>query len=206
MDKIILGILMLKRVTIYEIRNIIKLNFQSMCSDSMGSIQVAIKKLLSKEMIIYDEFVENGRNKKVYSITSSGRTFFLEWLNTPIDMSKTKNIELGKLLFMGLASRENRINLISEVIENTKKELEYLESILHSLEDSDYKRSQYLEGVQKDPEYMQGIIDATGNEDIEENIKNISKFKKLTLQLGMDSTEFQLQWFKKLKNKLKENI
>ena len=47
MDKIILGILMLRRMTAYELRNTIRDNFKSMCSDSLGSIQVTLKKLLS---------------------------------------------------------------------------------------------------------------------------------------------------------------
>lgn len=46
MDKIILGILMLHRMTAYEIKNVIKNSFKSMCSDSLGSIQVALKRLL----------------------------------------------------------------------------------------------------------------------------------------------------------------
>lgn len=206
MDKIILGILMLKRITIYEMRNIIKLNFKSMCSDSMGSIQASIKKLLAKEMIIYNEFVDNGINKKVYSITPFGRSFFLEWINTPMDITKTKNMELSKLLFMGLIPENDRINIISKVIDNTKKELEYLQSILSSLENSEYNKNRYLENLQKDFEYMEGIIDATGNEDIEKNIIDINKFENLTLQLGIDTTEFYLQWFIKLKNSIESDL
>ena len=45
MDKIILGILMLNRMTAYEIKNVIKLSYKSICSDSLGSIQAALKKL-----------------------------------------------------------------------------------------------------------------------------------------------------------------
>lgn len=45
MDKIILGILMLHRMTAYELRNIIRNNFKSMCSDSLGSIQAASQKI-----------------------------------------------------------------------------------------------------------------------------------------------------------------
>lgn len=50
MDKIILGILMPRRLTAYEMRNIIRENFKSMCSDSLGSIQSALKKLVEKQL------------------------------------------------------------------------------------------------------------------------------------------------------------
>lgn len=45
MDKLILGLLMIKHFTVYEIRQVMRQNFSSMCSDSLGSIQAALKKL-----------------------------------------------------------------------------------------------------------------------------------------------------------------
>ena len=44
MDKLILGLLMIKHFTVYEIRQVMRQNFSSMCSDSLGSIQAALKK------------------------------------------------------------------------------------------------------------------------------------------------------------------
>lgn len=46
MEKIILRILILGRMTAYEIRNIIRQNYTAMCSDSLGSIHVALKNYL----------------------------------------------------------------------------------------------------------------------------------------------------------------
>ena len=118
MDKIILGILMLMRLTTYEIRNIIRQNYNAMCSDSLGSIQVALKKLLQAGFVTCSEFVENGVNKKRYSIMDSGRTIFMDWLKTPVDMSKTKNMDLGQLVLMGLvpATQQTDMNINLEGI------------------------------------------------------------------------------------------
>ena len=44
MDKFILGPLMIKHFTVYEIRQIIRQNFTSIYSDSLGSTQAALKK------------------------------------------------------------------------------------------------------------------------------------------------------------------
>ena len=101
MDKLILGLLMIKHFTVYEIRQVMRQNFSSMCSDSLGSIQAALKKLSQQGAVTYSEYVEKGKMKKEYAITASGRILFLEWLKTPIDMSKNKNMDLGKFLFMG---------------------------------------------------------------------------------------------------------
>ena len=116
MDKIILGILMLHRMTAYELRNFIKNNFKSMYSDSLGSIQAALKKLFELEMVTFVELVEKGVNKKRYSITETGREALIEWIKIPINTSKTKNYDLGKLFFMGYVSKKDQKTLIDKII------------------------------------------------------------------------------------------
>ena len=129
MDKIILGILMLRRMTAYELRNVIRNNFKSMCSDSLGSIQAALKKLLMSEMVTFEELVEKGVNKKRYAITDIGQKALIEWIRVPIDISKTKNLDIGKLLFMGYVSENEQKNLIDKIIHSLEKEYTSLKKI-----------------------------------------------------------------------------
>lgn len=112
MNNIILDILMMRRMTAYELRSVLGDHFQSMCSDSLGSIQAALKKLLQLGYVTYDEVVENGRFKKRYVITKEGRQSLIQW----IDMGKTKNMDLGKFLFMGLVSQKKQDYLIDKLI------------------------------------------------------------------------------------------
>ncbi len=198
MDKIILGILMLKRLTAYEIRSIIRQNYSAMCSDSLGSIQVALKKLLSAGLVTCTEFVENGVNKKQYSITHLGRREFMEWLKTPMDMSKTKNMDLGKLLLMGFVPTNERIALLDEIILQLHKELEELTEIQKSVLLSDAE-NQMLVSMENDMEYRLGIEQVTGQPNIAESLKEINYFGIMTLQYGIDSTKFHIQWFTKLR-------
>lgn len=201
MEKIILGILMLKRLTAYEIRNIIRKNFKSMCSDSLGSIQVAMKKLLAGQLVVCSEFVEKSVNKKQYCITDAGREVFMLWLKTPADISKTKNMELGKLLFMGLVPAEEKSDLLDEIIVLLKKELSELEKIQIAVQHSTEKdqMTAYFRG---DAEYYLGIQKATGITDVADNVNAIGEFQSITLQYGIDNTRFQLDWFKKLREQL----
>lgn len=201
MEKIILGLLMLKRLTIYEMRLLIKRNFQSICSDSMGSIQAAVKKLLAGDMITCDEFIEKSVNKKLYSITDLGREYFLEWIKTPADMTKGKNMELGKVLFMGLVPAKERMPLIDQMIVKLKKELSYLEDIYANMQAADEK-AQIIAYLKQDPEYLLGIQNSTDNASLEENVDEIGAFEMLTLQLGIDSTKFYISWLEALKYKL----
>lgn len=198
MDKIILGILMLKRFTVYEIRSMIQKNFQSMCSDSLGSIQAAIKKLLSAGMITYTEYVEKSVNKKQYAITDLGRKNFLDWLQTPAMVSNPKNMEFGKILFMGLVPAQKRLPLLDEIIALLEKELNDLLQLQLSLQESNEKEHM-IAFLESDSEYLKGIQNATQNLDITENADEIGFFEAMTLQYGIDSTRFQIDWFRKLR-------
>jgi len=190
MEKLILGILMLKKLTVYEIRTIIRANFKSMCSDSLGSIQAALKRLLEAEMVTFSEYVEKSVNKKQFSITDKGRKELIAWVQTPADISNSKNMELGKFLFMGMLSAEERSSLIDEIIANLEKELGEMLMIKSSA--TDESKGQVLEYWKTDAEYY-GFVS--------ERAKEIDAYQMFTLQYGIDLVKFEIEWFKKLKEK-----
>ena len=202
MDKIILGILMLRRMTAYEIRNVIKNNFKSMCSDSLGSIQSALKKLFELKMVTYEELVEKGVNKKRYAITDVGQEALIEWIKIPVDTSKTKNLDFGKLLFMGYVSKNDQKKLIDKIILSLEREYTELKKLKESIvaEEEIATLENYLF---TDIEYEERIRRLNKGNDISENIKEISKFTLATLDYGIDMTAFNIEWFKKLKKKVK---
>ena len=197
MDKIILGILMLHRMTAYELRNVIRNNFKSMCSDSLGSIQAALK----LEMVTFEELVEKGVNKKRYSITDVGQKKLIEWISVPIDMSKTKNLDIGKLLFMGYISKNEQKNLIDKIIHSLEKEYTSLKKLRESIHIKK-ERETLKDHLLKDTEYQERIKNLNKKNDIYENIKEISKFTLATLDYGIDITAFNIEWFKKLKKRV----
>ena len=201
MDKIILGILMLHRMTAYELRNVIRNNFKSMCSDSLGSIQTALKKLLMSKMVTFEELVEKGVNKKRYSITDVGQKKLIEWISVPIDMSKTKNLDIGKLLFMGYISKNEQKNLIDKIIHSLEKEYTSLKKLRESIH-IEKERETLKDHLLKDTEYQERIKNLNKENDIYENIKEISKFTLATLDYGIDITAFNIEWFKKLKKRV----
>ena len=203
MDKLILGLLMLKRLTVYEIRNIIAQNFKEMCSDSFGSIQAAVKKLLSAQMVTCSEAVENGVNKKRYSITDAGRTALMDWLAVPANMSAGKNMELGKFLFLGLVPAPRWLELIDGMILALETELSSLQGLWDSLQaQGSENKTQTLAEWKNDPEYLEGILNATQNPDAAVSANGIGMFQEYTLQYGLDNLRFNVDWFKALKEKI----
>ena len=116
MENIILGLLLLQSRTIYQLRKRINNGLNLMYSCSTGSIQAAIKKLLRSGYISVKEINENGKLKKLYSITADGKKQFDLWVNSPIDSNLSKNPELTKIYFMGFAEKESRIKLLENHI------------------------------------------------------------------------------------------
>lgn len=177
MDKIILALLLVQNRTIYDIRERFENRLNLMYSSSMGSIQVAIKKLLSEEMIVFSERVENGRRKKLYEITERGRREFYEWINSPFKSVQSKNPELAKLYFMGLSDPENRRARI-------KAHISSLEAYRRTL------REIYREGMSLSPP---------------DEFAELHRFQLITVRFGVDSTGFEIRWLKKLLKELEEN-
>ena len=204
MDKLILGLLMIKHFTVYEIRQVMRQNFSSMCSDSLGSIQAALKKLSQQGAVTYSEYVEKGKMKKESAITASGRILFLEWLKTPIDMSKNKNMDLGKFLFMGYLPKKEQLQMLDLTIEGLEVEVQEFEAVKDAIRftEEQEKVKAYLE---QNSHLATELIETSQAADLAESISQIGYFEMKTLEFGLDSARFQLDWFIKLRQQLAEN-
>lgn len=204
MDKLILGLLMIKHFTVYEIRQVMRQNFSSMCSDSLGSIQAALKKLSQQGAVTYSEYVEKGKMKKEYAITASGRFLFLEWLKTPIDMSKNKNMDLGKFLFMGYLPKKEQLQMLDLTIEGLEVEVQEFEAVKDAIRftEEQEKVKAYLE---QNSHLATELIETSQAADLAESISQIGYFEMKTLEFGLDSARFQLDWFTKLRQQLAKN-
>ncbi|MFS1518800.1 PadR family transcriptional regulator [Bacillus sp. SCS-151] len=111
---VILGLLMLRNLTVYDIKNILEREVSPFYAASYGSIQNAIKKLLKEETITYTECIENGRAKKIYHLTAKGKESFISWLSSEIDIDSPKDDGLLKLYFYGFLENEKRIDLLEK--------------------------------------------------------------------------------------------
>ena len=204
MDKMILGLLLLKELTIYEIKNAIQTYLSDMSSSSMGAIQAAIKKLLANDMIGYNECVSNSVNKKIYHITEKGKECFLEWLSTPMSIKKAKNIELSKMYFMGLVMDEKRTDLIQAYIDEQKIKLKGLHEIRNTSSNLDKQVDAFMESNRDKPKHLERLRNCTGKQTNEECIRDIAAFSLATLDYGIQSTEFEITWYENLKEKLEK--
>lgn len=207
MDKIILGLVLFKRSTIYEIRNFIKENLKPMCSYSTGSIQAAIKKLLSQGFINFEEVTQNNITKKIYYATEKGADEFSKWILEPMDVTKEKNIELSKLFFLGMVPLNKRNKLIKSYIDNYEKELINLKRL---------KELKRFSDEEKKEEILHNAFRITNDDLTKKNLKNITKhaslykcvedcfdFQLYTLDYSIAKIQFEIDWYKKLLKKVK---
>ena len=176
MENIILGLLLLQDRTIYQLRKRINEGLNLMYSCSTGSIQAAIKKLLKNGYITVSEKKENGKLKKIYSITESGKNCFDDWLSRPIDIEAAKNPELSKIYFLGFAEKESRKKLIEKHIADLKNLRRELEKICN-------------EG-------------ATLSDENKDN--DIFYFQLQTAIYGRDLIKFNIDWYSRLLKNIKE--
>lgn len=177
MDNIILGLLLLSSRTIYQLRERIDKGLNMMYSSSMGSIQAAIKKLLNCEYIQYEEVVENGKYKKIYSITDRGKQNFIEWLSTPMEIQSSKNPELAKLYFMGFSTKEKREAVLQEYVSKLKEQYDILNAICKEAE----------------------------NVKISDENKDILHYQLTAARYGKDFMKFNIEWYQKLLDEIRGN-
>lgn len=173
MEFVILGLLLTKPMTGYEISNFIKINLSLICSHSAGSVQNAIKKLIASGYIDFVETIEKGKNKKTFSITDSGREAFSNWISKPMQPEKSKKMELSKLFFLGFATKEEQIDSIKKYIDEIQTLLISFQAVKETISSAKEQSS--------NPNFI---------------------FNEYTLDYGLESAKFEVYWYTKLLKEL----
>ena len=202
MEYIILSMLLCKAMTVYEIRNYIIKNLTTVCSNSLGSIQTAIKKMLSKDYIEVKEYVENGLNKKKYSITDKGLTEYKKWVGTPINLSKMTNMEESKLFFLGVAPKEKRISFLTALnkdLEERLKTLTTIQEFVVTAKETVIKDN--IQAISKESKYVDNLLSVSNEKDLSVVLTNTYDYQMSLLEYGIERTKFDLAFYKGLLKK-----
>lgn len=207
MENIILSLLLLKSTTIYEMRTYIQKVLSTVCSDSLGSMQIAIKKLLEKGYISVTEYVENNTLKKQYSITPEGVEYYKTWAGTPINIQKMKSMEIGKIFFLGIAPGERRVEFLKSYIADLEGEYEKLlviKDYVDKTQTTSIERN--TKRIKEDPALVNNLLEVSGEKNIEQVVTNIDNYQVYMLEYGLERMKADLDFYKKiLKRELKED-
>jgi DNA-binding PadR family transcriptional regulator len=133
----VLGLLMMRDMTIYQLNRSFETSLSLFYSASLGSLQVALKKLISKNLVTCREDLTGPRRRKTYSLEASGREAFLSAMFSDIPPNKLEVTALSRLFFLGLlpdqAMRESILARIVAAIREALCGLERAEAGLESL-------------------------------------------------------------------------
>lgn len=202
MEHIILSLLLLKGMTIYEMRTYIQQNLSTVCSDSLGSIQTAIKKLLEKEYIDVEEYIDNNMLKKQYSVTEKGVIYFKEWIGTPMNIKKMKNMEEGKFFFLGMASKEKRVAFIRDYIESLGAEYDKLcqiQQLVNNTKDSVIETN--VIRISKEPVLTEHLLRVSEETDLKDVVSNIYDYQIYMLEYGLARLKEDITFYEKILNR-----
>ncbi|MBI5248833.1 MAG: PadR family transcriptional regulator [Desulfomonile tiedjei] len=108
-QSVLLGFLMRNSMTGYDLKKSFSISFSFFSGLSYGSIYPALKKMERQGLISMRLEIQDGApNRKVYTITETGRTCFLESLSAPFSPEQPKNSFLMRLFFFAHLSTEQR--------------------------------------------------------------------------------------------------
>lgn len=199
MENIILSLLLLKSMTIYDIRAFIQKNLGTVCSDSIGSIQSALKKLMEKECITFREYTQKGVLKKEYQITEAGIQQFREWIEVPMNLQKVKNMEEGKFFFLGLAPKEIRIASMKGYVESLRTEREKLlqiEEYIGQIKNDVIQMN--VDRIKKEPDLQNHLLDISGEDTLESIVQNIYDYQLHDFHYGLKRLQEDILFYEEI--------
>ena len=106
-----------------------------------GSIYPALAQLLKDQLVTVTQYAQEGRpDKKVYSLTASGRLFLLDALDEPTEPDKVRSDFLFHMMFAHLLSPSALEDMIEERMAVLNSAIERLENyaddgLTHASED-----------------------------------------------------------------------
>lgn len=202
MENIILSLLLIKSMTVYEIRMFIQRSLNTVCSDSMGSIQSGIKKLMEKGCITVHEYREGSMIKKEYSITEKGMDQFKQWIEIPMDIQKVKNMEEAKFFFLGMAKKETRIRSLQNYIESLEKEQENLKNIqIYAERMKSESVDINVARISEEKNLSAQLIEVSGENTLTEAVQNIYDYQIYNLHYGLNRLAGDIKFYQSILDK-----
>ena len=125
---IILGLLIEKSRTGYEINEVFETVFRHFYKTSYGMIYPTLKRLSQEGLVDKETVIQNGKpNKNLYHITEAGKGAFRDYLDTSISPEKRESEFLVRMYFGGGEDKntlenwlKSEISLLEENISELK--------------------------------------------------------------------------------------
>lgn len=169
MANVILGLLLLRSLSLYDLIRAFESSVSLVYSASSGSIKRALDGLLARGEVEVESIDEGARGRKVYRVTPAGRAAFHAWMHGELTGS-TETAALSRLFFLGLLDAAERPGVLDRIHSRIAADLAQLEAV----------RAE-VERFEVPPE-----------------LADVAAYQRATLEYGLASHRFALDWFQGL--------
>lgn len=128
-ENIVLGFLTDKSMTGYEIKKNMENSTSFFYNTSFGNIYPTLKKLEASGHVTREDEIINGKLNKSYTITSSGKDKFLQWLETESEIGMIRDEALTKIFFFSHLDNKKRKEELQDYLLKLNKQIEVLKEI-----------------------------------------------------------------------------
>ena len=171
MQFVILGLLMIDRMSLYDLHKQFTAGPALFYSASFGSIQRALQHLVATGMVTVADAPGSSRGRKLHTVTDAGRRVWRSWMHEPIGGSNAETALLAKVYLLGLLATDAERR---EVIVSLRTQVVAARDELSGL-------AHHLDTLQVDDAYAQTF-----------------RYQRATLDYGLRSHELAVRWLDEL--------
>lgn len=171
MQFVILGLLMIERMSLYDLHKQFTAGPALFYSASFGSIQRALRQLVDGGLVTVTDAPGSARRRKLHAVTDQGARAWRAWMREPIGGSNAETALLSRVYLLGLLpDDDDRREVLGTLRASVAAAVDDLESLARS-----------LDSLEIPPEYAQ-----------------IFRYQRATLDYGVRSHRLALNWLDEL--------
>ncbi|WP_020620635.1 PadR family transcriptional regulator [Paenibacillus daejeonensis] len=171
---VILGFLMIRPLTQYELKRALERKISPFYSASLGSIQSALRKLEELGWVTVSETLDGRRRKKIYTNTDTGKQTMLTWMLEPIPPQRMEQDAATKLFFLGHLEPQQCLTVVTDIVRQLEQTM------------SDYETAAAIESRRQ----------------ISADVGSIARYQLHTLKLGLLHYQAMLDGFRQVQHEL----
>lgn len=168
MAHVILGLLLIRRQSLYDLIKAFESGVSLFYSASSGSIKRALDGLLARGLIDVAHVEPGARGRKVYRVTDAGRAEFRAWMTGEPTGADPEVAALPRLYFLGLLEPHERVPVLRRLTERFEQDLARLTALEEKVE----------------------------AQDVPEEHRDLYTHQRATLDYGIAAHRFAIDWFR----------
>ncbi len=134
---VILGMLQLGKRTGYEIKSLVDISTRFFWAASYGQIYPELARLEQERLIAADSETTNGRRRKAYRLTASGRKALRDWLTSDEPLhNELRHEGTLKFFFSDFLSKEEQLGQLRRIREAHQRLADELRRIEPAVSDA----------------------------------------------------------------------